>query len=194
MSGDEKWLPVVGWEGIYEVSDMGRVKSLSRVIPDSRCGQRRVPERIMKGQTALPLPYVRVTLSDKQSGRKGLTAPGVHQLVAAAFLGPPPTGHEVCHGNGDPTDNRLANLRYGTRKENHADRILHGTNLAGQANPASKLTEVEVLGIRSRAASGETCASIARSLGVTGACIQQVVTRTTWRHVGELDAAMSDSE
>ncbi len=52
----------------------------------------------------------------------------VHQLVTESFIGARPPGLEVCHNNGDPGDNRLSNLRYGTRSENTFDRVRHGTH------------------------------------------------------------------
>ena len=52
----------------------------------------------------------------------------MHRLVLAAFVGPLPEGKEVCHNNGNPGDNRLENLRYGTKSENNLDRVKHGTH------------------------------------------------------------------
>lgn len=52
----------------------------------------------------------------------------VHRLVMAAFVGPCPDGIEVCHNNGNPADNRLSNLRYGTHSENQLDQVKHKTH------------------------------------------------------------------
>lgn len=120
---DEKWLPVVGYEGLYEVSSHGRVRSLDRVVRGRSDSQRHIRGRILR------------TVSSK-TGHLTLALCGstklVHALVAEAFIGPRPTGLDICHGNGVPTDNRPENLRYGTRSENQFDRVTHGNHY--QAN------------------------------------------------------------
>lgn len=72
----------------------------------------------------------------------------VARLVMAAFFGPCPKGYEVCHNNGVSSDDGLDNLRYGTKAENAADRIRHGTSLAGEKHPSARLTGADVLDIR----------------------------------------------
>ncbi len=72
----------------------------------------------------------------------------VHRLVLEAFVGPCPEGMEGCHNNGNPADNRLSNLRWDTRPNNHADKRQHGTMAAGERNGRSKLTRKEVEEIR----------------------------------------------
>lgn len=122
MYTDEEWRPVVGYEGAYEVSDMGRVRSLDRPIPHGRYPGK---TRIMRGRVlrpALSAGYPHVNLSVSGVGR----AAKIHWLVAAAFIGPRPDGALVCHRNGDSTDNRVENLRYGTYSENLNDMIRHG--------------------------------------------------------------------
>lgn len=120
MMAHEQWRPVVGYESSYEVSDMGRVRSLDRTVtfPDGR--RRTARGRLLKpGHVPRGHRYVNLGRGNSQY---------VHQLVAAAFLGPRPDGHEVCHNNGDPTDNRAPNLRYDTRQANYMDMFVHGTH------------------------------------------------------------------
>lgn len=113
----EEWRPVVGLEGSYEVSNRGKVRSLDRVIEDRRGVRRRVSGRTLKPGTNQG--YFCVSLAGHTRS--------VHQLVLEAFVGPYPSKtHEVCHNNGDKTDNRLENLRYGTRSENTLDMVRHG--------------------------------------------------------------------
>lgn len=116
----EEWLPIPGHEGHYEVSNHGRVRSLDRSVR-SRGGF-----RTAKGQVlAQPIGshgYPQVTLWKNHQYEHRT----VHSLVAEAFLGTPPKGMEVCHNNGNGTDNRLPNLRYGTTSENAKDRVAHG--------------------------------------------------------------------
>ncbi len=88
----------------------------------------------------------------KDHGRKVVAR--VHRVVMEAFVGPCPDGMEVCHGDGDPMNARLDNLRYDTRKANHADKKRHGTSNSGSRHGNSKLTEDQVLRMRSNYAKG----------------------------------------
>jgi hypothetical protein len=129
----ENWLPIDGYEGSYEISDLGRVRSLPRVTTSGR----HVRGCILKPQTHKACGHLEVSLY-------GLVEKGrsywIHQLVMEAFAGPPQPGQEVRHLDGNPANNRWApgstekevraaggNLFYGTRKENVADGIRHGT-------------------------------------------------------------------
>ena len=118
----ETWLPVVGWEGFYEVSDMGNVRSVARVIQRSTAPQY-VRERVLRAPAGTH-GYPRVNLSRNGAPRQFL----VHRLVLEAFVGLPPDGLEALHGNGVRSDCRLSNLRWGTSAENKADTIRHGHN------------------------------------------------------------------
>lgn len=126
-SDHERWLPVVGHEGFYEVSDLGRVRSVDRqVLRDGP--QYKEPHWVTYRSRVLALSrqkhgYIGVLLW-KDNRYKNLR---VHRLVLRAFIGPCPAGKESLHGNGQRDDNRLANLRYGTSAENHQDRVRHGT-------------------------------------------------------------------
>jgi len=125
-SAAESWKPVLGYEGFYEVSDQGRVRSLDRVISaPGRWGQRliRYSGRVLAPRLD-PGGRLRVQLSRDgvQEDRK------VHRLVMRAFIGECPEGQEVCHGNGDSKDNRLINLRYDTHSANELDKLAHGTH------------------------------------------------------------------
>lgn len=117
----EKWAPIAGYEGHYEVSDHGNVRSLDRVVKTSR-GTRRV-----QGKTLSKRPdthgYYRVRLC--LGGRKA--DPLIHRLVIETFVGPPGEGQECCHTNGNNTDNRVENLRWATHRENILDIARYGT-------------------------------------------------------------------
>lgn len=153
---------------------MGRVRSLPRVVVRRNGSPMTVSGGIVKGCTRAG--YIRVTLRRKQQF--------VHRLVLAAFVGPLPDGHEVCHGNGSRSDNALANLRYGTRSDNVRDAIKHGTHFSpwqrGQIGRGRKLNEQLVREIR---ASDERATHIARRIGVARSLIQRVRNRESWRHV-----------
>jgi hypothetical protein len=117
----ENWLPVPEWEDRYEVSDLGRVRSIDRVVTRSGHTMR------LRGRLLTPKVhtkgYLRVSLS---RGRGGVVDMFVHTLVLLAFVGPRPAELEACHGNGDPTDNRVANLLWDTPSENQYDVVRHG--------------------------------------------------------------------
>jgi len=105
----------------------------------------------------------------------------VHRLVALAFIGPEPAGHEVCHANGNPADNRAENLRYGTRKENMADQLNHGTRNRGEKQGLCKLTEGKVRDIRKLYATGQiTQRELAVTYGVHIMNINFIVNRKSW--------------
>lgn len=125
----EQWLPVVGWEGLYEVSDMGRVRSLDRQLADGR----RVRGRVLRPGKAGDKGYQHVNLT---YDGKPVTA-YIHALVAAAFIGPRPPRQEVCHNDSDTGNNWAINLRYDTSTGNKMDRVLSGRDHYA-ARPACK--------------------------------------------------------
>lgn len=118
---NERWLPVPQYEGLYEVSDMGRVRSIDRTIIDSLGRPRRRQGKLLAIH-ANTRGYSHVTLFDV--GRRQWPV-CVHRLVLLAFVGPRPDGLETRHLNGDRLDARLENLVYGTHLENMADKIVH---------------------------------------------------------------------
>jgi hypothetical protein len=112
----ERWLSVIGYEGWYEVSDLGRVRRV-------RAGRGSRPGKILKASPDHH-GHLGVYLS-RYSAPKRFP---VHRLVAEAFIGPRPEDLDTRHLNGVWTDNRAANLTYGTRSDNMQDAIRHGTN------------------------------------------------------------------
>jgi hypothetical protein len=120
----EQWRAVVGYEGLYEVSDQGRVRSVDRVVAyDGRHGPTKMH---LRGRILKPYPGRYHTVNLSAVGRRLIVRP-VNTLVAEAFLGPRPNGMQCCHNNGDPGDNRLENLRWDTPSSNMQDTKLHGT-------------------------------------------------------------------
>jgi hypothetical protein len=119
MSDNETWRPVLGFEGAYEVSDHGRVRSLDRRDTSGRSRRGRVLSAALRRDGHL---CVRLYLANR-----GRTF-DVHVLVAAAFIGPRGANEETRHLDGDPINNRRENLAYGTKSENNRDRVAHGTH------------------------------------------------------------------
>lgn len=163
----------VGWPG-YEVGDDGTVLSYWRPGGFPKIGT--VPRKLKQ----FPNPknrYLYVALCNA-GAQKGFT---VHRLVLTAFVGPRPDGMQACHNNGVPSDNRLVNLRWDTSKRNHADQVLHGTQPIGTRNPQARLTEADVLEIRSRIKNGELLKSIATDFGVARSTISQIKLGRNWQ-------------
>lgn len=183
----EMWLPIVGFEGLYEVSDIGRVRSLDRILPyertDQYSGRLIEVQRKRKGQLLRPgrkpSGHVSVALGRGRSM-------DVHVLVLEAFAGPCPIGHEALHGNDIPDDNRLANLRWGTRSENLHDAVKNGRKPVGDQHFLSKLRASDIPLIRRESMGGRgSVAGLARLFGVNEATIRQVRDGRAWRHVIE---------
>lgn len=120
----ERWKAIPGFEGYYEVSDFGRVRSLDRWVE-----QKRGRGYVRKGRILKVHPHPHTGHLLVKLKPNNVVAPcRVHVLVMRAFVGPPRRGLEVCHNNGIPDDNRLSNLRYGTTRENRLDAVIHGTH------------------------------------------------------------------
>lgn len=118
----EMWRPVVGWEDLYEVSDHGRVRSLDRIGRLGASGSRKYKGRVLR-PIANELNYQKVSLCrDRHHEIRR-----IHRLVLEAFIGPCPPGMETRHRDGDPANNHLTNLRWGTKTDNNLDQVRHGT-------------------------------------------------------------------
>lgn len=170
----ERWKAVVGFEGYYEVSDQGRVRSLDRIDGQGR----NWPGRMMKPQKHGPAKGVYLHASLCVEGQK--TYPLIHRLVLEAFKGPCPADHESAHANGQHADNRFSNLEWKTSKHNAADRVVHGTSGRGEANARAKLTARAVRAIR---ASSLPQSTLALLHGVKQQAISKIVTRRRWNHL-----------
>ena len=117
----ELWKDIPGWEGYYQVSDTGGVRSIDR-IAQGRHGAHQYKGRTLK-QTPATKGYLTVKLSRSGIPQRGYQ---VHRLVLSAFVGECPEGLEACHADDVKTNNKLTNLRYDTSKNNTADAIRNG--------------------------------------------------------------------
>jgi hypothetical protein len=128
VSAEERWRPVVGWEGLYDVSDRGRVRTVARTgvrRDGSRCP---VPPRIRALIPNQRSGHLYVGLSDGGRVRQAK----VHHLVLEAFVGPCPPGMQCCHFDDDPANNNIRNLRWDTGSANMLDRVRNGRHPMAQ--------------------------------------------------------------
>jgi hypothetical protein len=117
----ELWRPIPGYEGIYDASNLGRLRSYW--VPGGRhrlCRESRLlSERFPKSR------YKRIVLTSRKGDRRSFL---VHILLATTFHGPRPEGAEVRHLDGNSRNNHVDNLAWGTRLENMQDVARHGTH------------------------------------------------------------------
>lgn len=118
-----EWRPVVGYEGYYEVSGVGQVRGCQRVVGAANGKTKVIKPKLM---TLTPMDSGHLTVEFRRDNRRKRML--VHRVVLEAFVGPQPEGMEGCHRNGDPRDNRLENLYWGTRSDNVRDAVSHGTH------------------------------------------------------------------
>ena len=168
------WRDVVGYKGLFQVSDCGNVRSLDRRLTDGRLWRGR-PLKAKRGEQG----HLSVRLCDGKHVWRG-----IHCLVLEAFVGPCPDGMQGCHNDGNPANNLLSNLRWDTPKGNHADKRKHGTLLIGERNNLAKLTPANIITIRERARHGDLGKDIAADFGVTPSNISSILSGKTWGHIG----------
>ena len=123
--------------------------------------------------------YLQVTLG--RNGEKKLV--NVHQIVAKVFHGDAPTGYECRHLDGNRMNNTPANLAWGTKKENAADRKLHGTETSGERNGFSKLKLAQVIEIREMVTSGIVQRRIAERFGISFSLVSQIKRKIVWKEI-----------
>lgn len=171
----EKWKSVVGYEGVYSVSNMGSVRR-DKKWRNTYIG------RILKPRVD-NFGYEVLTLSN--NGKVKLVK--VHKLVMNAFVGSVPNNKNVNHKNGIKTDNRLSNLEYLTQSENvsHAYNVLGHKSSFGENHGNSKLNDKTVNFMRYMYQEGKGwgITAIAEILGYNRLTVSDAVRRITWKHI-----------
>lgn len=166
---NETWKTLPGFED-YEVSDLGNVRRISAA----------------KGTRAMRLlsPCAdrcgRMVFNTRKDGKTKQWK--VHRAVMLAFKGECTDGKEVAHLDGNQQNNKLENLMYATPVENNRHKVGHGTQPTGEKMWNAKLTEEQVIEIRSRSPQ-ISYAKLAKEYGVSLVTIAQVITRKTWKHI-----------
>lgn len=163
----ERWRKVEGWP--YSVSDQGRVRN-------DRTGY--ILKPMMRGGCKTSR-YPHVSLCNGVE-----VSFAIHALVLTAFRGPCPEGMQGCHKDGSRDNNQLSNLRWGTPKENMADRDKHGRTYRGMRHHSSRLTEQEVVAMRTiRERYGWPFYKLAEAFGVSTSTAHHAARGDTWRHL-----------
>lgn len=182
----EQWKPIPGYEGYYEASTDGRIRSVDRVVPHGVHGFCKQKSKILK--YALDAKgYPRVALSDT----RGIKTYTIHRLMALTYLGDRPQRHEINHVSGIKTDNSLKNLEYCTKSENaiHSFKMGLQKPKKGTLNGMAILTDQAVKEIRDYVAN---CGKryygrdqLAKKYGVSSSHIKDIVSgrRGAWSHV-----------
>jgi hypothetical protein len=173
---NEIWLPIKGYEGLYECSSLGRIKSLPRIASNNQP----FPGGIRK-QFIDPRPgygYLNVGLNI--NGKKRSKC--VHRIIAIAFLGLPSMSLDVNHINGIKTDNRIENLEWLSRSENIKHSFKLGlSKIHGMYSRNKKLNTEKVAEIRQKYLPRKySFRMLGREYGVSEATIRQIVNMESW--------------
>lgn len=170
MKSNEVWVPVLGWEANYEVSNLGNVRSkrTGNLLRPSDCGY---------GYLGVMLQAFWGTPNAKKKSRK------VHRIVLESFTGTTKPGMHVAHNNGDKQDNRLENLRWATIEENFADRKKHGTNEGRKGEPRDKLSKDDVRAICELVKQGQSSRAIARKFDIHVTNVDHIRNARTWKSI-----------
>ena len=175
------WLPVVDWEGWYEVAHRGWVRSVDRFVL-TRNGQTRFYRGRMLSLVPAPRGGGHLVVGLQRPGK--VIKPYVHTLVLEAFDRPRRPGEECRHGPGGPADNRWPEaICWGSKAENEADKVRDGTSNHGERSASAKLTEAIVIECRQRWAAGELQAALAWEFGVCQPTMSDAIRGVTWSHV-----------
>ncbi len=178
----EKWLDIEGYEGYYQVSNLGRVRSLDRILlRDSGSFKRK---GVVLSDNKDTKGYNICGLCDSKGRGNG----SVHRLVAQAFIANPENKPQVNHINGIKDDNRVENLEWCTSKENVNHSVLTGLHIAakGSKQGSSKLTEKAAMEIYNMAHSGDFIQEdIGRLFSVKQSVVSSIKTKRSWKHIHE---------
>ncbi len=173
----EEWRDIPGFEGRYQVSNLGRVRAIWQRTASKR-------GRLLKSSPRGPARrrYLSVSLQDGRHRRSRF----VHVLVMRAFVGPPPPKHEIDHVDNDPLNPRLSNLEYVTRAEQlrraYRRDGRRGSNRGGELAPVATFTWEQVREIRRRLKEKEISGrALARELGVAQKTISDIFTGRNWK-------------
>jgi hypothetical protein len=160
----ESWRKI---DDCHDISSYGRVRSW------------------VNRRTRLAHPSI-MSVKTKSDGYQWLTlhkkTTFIHRLVLEAFTGPCPANCESRHLDGNPKNNKISNLAWGTKQENYADRVRHGTSNSGQGNGRSKLTDVQISEIRELYGTGQfRQKDLAKAFQISQMQVSNIVRQVHWK-------------
>lgn len=175
----EIWKPIARFDGVIEASNLGGVRRIATLVNCRNGYKRLAPARVFKARRH-PWGYewFEFSIANKKHWDFG------HRLVMEAFFGPCPDGMYVLHFDNDQSNNNVNNLRYGTPSDNCRDKLMHGTQPAGEQIPWHKLKESQVVEMRCRRAAGEKLADIAVNFGISEVYVWHICTGAKWSNAG----------
>lgn len=176
---EEIWKDIKGYEGLYQISNYGNIKRFYK-----NTQKRSVLFKILKPQQTTKYGHLNIRLYKNNKWEIFY----VHRLVLEIFVGPCPFGMECRHLDGNPRNNRLENLCWGTRIENMRDSIKHGTrykpNVRGSKHHRSKLKEEEIKKIKKLLKENKLkMREIAKLFNVSIGCISGIKYGQSWKHI-----------
>lgn len=176
----EEWKDIKGYEGHYQISNKGGVKSLRREVPHAKYGS-----RVVDSQELSPSFTTKKYLQVRFCVDKVKTTEKLHRLVAQAFI--PNLENKPCvnHKDGVKTNNLVGNLEWCTWSENtqHATELGLMPDNRGSRSYRSILTEEDIPIIRERLSNGDTSSSIGQDYGVSSAAIFDIKRKKSWKHI-----------
>lgn len=177
----EVWKDISGYEGLYQASNKGRIKSISSG------GKRFKKEKILvpylrersnlKNRQNLQTHY-QVRLSKNGEGKNY----NVHHLIAETFIGPRPKGYHVRHGLGGPYDNSIENLSYGTRQDNENDKFEHRKVFRKKKLKKLSVEDVEKI-VKEYQDGGHTYNSLGEKFNVSPHTIGSIIRGESWSKI-----------
>lgn len=180
---EEIWKDVPGYEGRYQVSNFGNVKTLTREVKEHRRSYIRQGKILNHYHDKDG--YYKVKL---YNGDASFTSPSVHRLVAETFIGNPDNLPEINHIDGDPSNNHVSNLEFCTKEHNVKHAYTTGLkkreNYTGEGNASAKLTKEDVIAMREEYATGTTSyPKLAKKYNVVMGNVWSIINRKTWQYV-----------
>ncbi len=176
MKSVVRWADILGYEGCYQISDDGKVKSLPKTRKLNHGGIQHVPERILKPYLGRDgYPYINLCRNYVIKHGK------IHRLVALAFITNPEGKPHVNHKDGNKLNNSYKNLEWVTRKENAEHAVRTGLAVMGSRSHLSKITEGDIPIILGRIKNGETMSLIGKDYGVSGSNISHIKIGDSWK-------------
>lgn len=181
----EIWKDIPNYEGLYQASDFGRIKTLEKVcISTSSTGRvytRTMPEKIMKPQKNNKTLHRSICLFDKFGIMRRF---GVHVVILTTFKGESMVAKSLCCHKDDVADNNVPdNLYWGTRKSNGEDAVKNGRMIQSDRHSSTKLNKADVIIIKARLRDGESPTNIAEDFSVSQACIRMIKIGRNWSHI-----------